>query len=109
MKRSLAARGWEVVVAEDGGVDLSQALNEGLHAVLLDLGMSGGSGMAVLQRLSNERPEMPVVVLAAHDDQRARRDSQAAGTAAFVARPFEVEALTKTLSRVIARAADPPR
>jgi DNA-binding response OmpR family regulator len=100
--RGLAGQGWEVTVAEDGDVGLYRALTEELDAVLLDLEVSGVSGMSVLQRLSAERPEVPVVVLTARDDQRARRASRAAGAAAFVAKPFEVEGLAETLARVVA-------
>jgi DNA-binding response OmpR family regulator len=104
--RGLAGQGWEVTVAEDGEIGLYRAITEDLDAVLLDLGLPGASGMSVLQRLSAERPEVPVVVLTARDDQRARRASQAAGAAAFAAKPFEVRGLAETLSRAVAGGAD---
>ena len=59
----LANEGYDVVEAEDGIAALRAVRELRPDVVLLDLGIPGISGDAVLERIAQESPEMPVVVV----------------------------------------------
>jgi DNA-binding response OmpR family regulator len=94
--RSLGQDGNEVVVAEDGEVGLFLATTEDFDLVLLDIGLPGASGLDVLEELAEQRPDLPVVVLTAHDEDDVRRQCTDAG-AAFVTKPLVLAELRKVV------------
>jgi two-component system, OmpR family, copper resistance phosphate regulon response regulator CusR len=98
--RELRRDGHEVVVAEDGEVGTFLATTERFDLVLLDIGLPGASGLEVLDRLAGQQPELPVVVLTAHDEEEVRRRCLANG-AGFLAKPLVLADLrTAVLDRL---------
>jgi len=73
LRKALGAVGVELVVAEDGEVGVFLATTEPYDAVILDVGLPGVDGFAVLARLRSERPSLPVVLLTGYDDPAVRR------------------------------------
>ncbi len=61
--------------------------------LVLDLRMSGMSGLDLLQRLAVEDSHIPAVILTAHGDVETRRRSLQAGAVAFLDKPFRSDAL----------------
>lgn len=59
----LADEGYEVIEAEDGIAALRAVREQRPDVVLLDLGIPGISGDAVLERMAQESPDLPVVVV----------------------------------------------
>jgi two-component system phosphate regulon response regulator PhoB len=76
-------------------------------AVLLDLALPDMDGLAVLQRLraSPRTRELPVIVLTARPDARARRDSLGAGATAHLTKPVRPALLAETLRLAVERLA----
>lgn len=66
--------------------------------VLLDLDLSGASGLELLPRLPHPAP--PVVVLSSHDDELSVRSARAAGAAGFLAKSAGGASLSRLLSAV---------
>jgi two-component system C4-dicarboxylate transport response regulator DctD len=60
---------------------------------VLDLRMSGMSGLDLLRQLAVEDSHIPVVILTAHSDVETRRRSLQAGAVAFLDKPFRSAAL----------------
>ena len=56
------------------------------EVVLSDLRMPGGGGLALLDRLSGQRPRVPVVLLTGYDDPGLRSRALAAGAVAFLSK-----------------------
>jgi two-component system, OmpR family, copper resistance phosphate regulon response regulator CusR len=92
----LAEDGHEVIVAEEGDVGAFLAMAEHFDLVLLDIGLPGASGLEVLGELAEQRPDLPVVVLTAHDEEDVRRRCSDAG-ATFIAKPFVVAELREVV------------
>ena len=61
--------------------------------LVLDLRMSGMSGLDLLRQLAVEDSQIPVVILTAHGDVETRRRSLQAGAVAFLDKPFRSDAL----------------
>jgi len=99
--RGLRQDGHEVVVAEDGEVGIFLATTETYDLVLLDIGLPGVSGLEVMGRLVEQQPDLPVVVLTAHDDDDVRQRCGEAG-ASFVTKPLVLAELREVVSERLA-------
>ena len=58
--------GFQVAIARDGNEGFEQARNTNPDIVLTDLRMPGSDGLQLVERLKNEMPGLPVVVITAH-------------------------------------------
>ena len=58
--------GFEVITAEDGQNALDQANQAMPDLVLLDISLPDISGFEVLERLRQESPRLPIIMLTAH-------------------------------------------
>src|SRR5438093_35846 len=92
--------GHDVVGASDGGEALCLVERESFDAALLDLRMPKASGLQVLHRLRVARPETAVVVITGQGTIDAAVEAMKAGAVDFVEKPYEVEALRRTLLTV---------
>jgi two-component system response regulator FixJ len=66
---------------------------ESTGCLVLDLRMTGMSGLDLLRHLAIEDAHIPVVMLTAHGDEATRRRSLRAGAVAFLDKPFRSDAL----------------
>jgi DNA-binding response OmpR family regulator len=96
----LRAAGYETSVASDAITAVGTALRFDPDLVLLDLGLPGGNGYTVLERLRSLGPlsGVPVVVLSAWDRDVNEARSLAEGVTAFLAKPVEDEELLRVLA-----------
>ena len=72
---------------------LRSAQRENTGCLVLDLRMSGMSGLDLLRQLAVEDSHIPAVILTAHSDVETRRRSLQAGAVAFLDKPFRSDAL----------------
>jgi two-component system, NtrC family, response regulator AtoC len=89
------------------------ALLEARHVdvVLSDVKMPGIDGMTLLDRLVEQRPDLPVVLLTAHGTVAMAVDAMKRGAADFLLKPFDREGILFVINKVLAMAArrtDPP-
>jgi len=72
---------------------LSSGRRESTGCLVLDVRMTGMSGLDLLRYLAAENVRIPAVVLTAHGDEEIRRRCLGAGAVAFLDKPFHAEAL----------------
>ena len=92
--------GQDVVGASDGGEALRLVERESFDAALLDLRMPKASGLEVLHRLRVTRPGTAVVMITGQGTIDAAVEAMKAGAIDFVEKPYEVDALRRTLRTV---------
>ena len=91
----LRRQGFDVAVATDAVTAISTAVKQPPDVVIMDIGLPGGSGMMVMQRL-HSLPQLagaPVIMLSGRDPEKHREDALAAGAAAYLAKPVTPEEL----------------
>ncbi len=101
----LRGRGYEVGAAADGISAVAAAAKQRPDAVVLDLGLPGGDGFTVIERIRG-LPQMalvPIIVFTGLEGHRER--ALAAGAAAFLTKPVLGAELLGTLDEVLRRAA----
>jgi CheY-like chemotaxis protein len=95
----LRTEGYETVFAADAMAAVSVARTERPEVIVLDLGLPGGTGFVVMERLKNfpALAHIPVVVVSARDPIASREAAQAAGAHAFFGKPIDHAALLQAI------------
>jgi PAS domain S-box-containing protein len=72
-------------------------------AVLLDLFLSGESGLEVLRHLKQREPELPVIIMTANASMDTVAEALRHDAFDYVTKPFEVRAILEILAQALAR------
>jgi two-component system, OmpR family, response regulator MprA len=107
LERSLAAEGFSVTVAADGGAALVAAEHAAPDVIVLDVAMPGVDGLAVCRRLRAKGLATPIIMLTARDAVPDRVAGLEAGADDYLIKPFAVQELVARLRALIRRGADP--
>lgn len=76
---------------------LQSPARQGAGCLVLDLSMPAMNGFELLEQLRSEACDLPVIVLTAHADEEVRRRSFSMGANAFLAKPFQADALVEAV------------
>jgi DNA-binding NarL/FixJ family response regulator len=69
-------------------------------AIVLDIGLRGGSGLEVLAEIKRERPELPVLVLTVHSEEQYALRAIRAGAAGFLTKETAPDRLVEAVRKV---------
>ena len=102
---TLKAAGYVVETARDGEEAWFLGDTEDYGAVILDLGLPGMDGLAVLKRWRANGRIMPVLILTARGSWAERVDGIDAGADDYLPKPFRMEELLARLRSIVRRSA----
>jgi two-component system, OmpR family, response regulator MprA len=108
LERTLAAEGFEVTVAADGGAALIAAERSAPDVIVLDVAMPVIDGLAVCRRLRTKGLPTPILMLTARDAVPDRVAGLEAGADDYLVKPFAVQELIARL-RALMRRREQPR
>ena len=94
LRTALAAQDYRVEEAADGEAALDFLARNPVDLVILDLGLPGMDGMAVIARLRGQGSAMPIIVLSSRDDEAGKVAALDLGADDYVAKPFSVEEMS---------------
>ncbi len=97
----LRSRGYEVMHRDDGNSGLELAMEEDFDAVLTDLRMPGTGGMAVLDKMLVDRPQVPVILMTAYSSTSRAIEATKHGAYDYLAKPFEMPELLEVLGKAV--------
>lgn len=101
----LKAEGYAVDWVRDGRSALAALETTPFSLVVLDLGLPGKDGIAVLQELRNRRLDTPVLVATARDTVGDRVKGLDAGADDYLIKPFDLDELAARVRALLRRAA----
>jgi two-component system response regulator MprA len=107
LERTLAAEGYDVSVAPDGGTALARIERSLPDLIVLDVKMPGLDGLAVTRRLRAKRLPVPILLLTARDAVAERVAGLDAGADDYLVKPFDIAELTARV-RALLRRNHPP-
>src|SRR5579864_5362513 len=106
LERTLAAEGYAVEVAADGGEALAAVERSVPDLLVLDVAMPGLDGLAVCRRLRSKGLPTPILMLTARDAVPDRVAGLEAGADDYLVKPFAVQELIARLRALTRRGAD---
>lgn len=105
VERALAAAGYVVDRESKGEEAWFRGDTEDYAAIILDLGLPGMDGLAVLKRWRASGRTTPVLILTARGSWSERVDGIDAGADDYLPKPFQMEELLARLRSVLRRSA----
>jgi two-component system OmpR family response regulator len=104
LSMALRYEGWDVRAAGDGRGAVKLAKEFDPDAVVLDVMLPDLDGLAVLRRLREQAPRVPVLFLTARDSVEDRIAGLTAGGDDYVTKPFSLEEVVTRLRGLLRRA-----
>jgi two-component system, OmpR family, response regulator MprA len=107
LRRTLAAEGYAVETAADGGSALAAVERSVPDVLVLDVAMPGVDGLAVCRRLRGKGLAVPILLLTARDAVADRVAGLDAGADDYLVKPFAAEELLARVRALHRRGKDP--
>ena len=99
----LRGQGHEVVACADGAAALAHADGPAFDLALVDLSITGPSGWEVAKGLRAAQPEVPIALVTGWGDQIDVEEARTRGIDYLMAKPFDVDDMTRLVAGVLAR------
>jgi len=93
LSKALSKQGYQVDTAEDGEQALILSRKNRYDLAVLDIKMPGMTGLELLGRLQEERPEMLVVMMTAESTMKNAVEAMKLGAYDYITKPFDLDAL----------------
>ncbi len=108
-ERLLKHMGFSVICASDGqeALDQFRDLLDAVDCVLLDISMSGMSGITVMKEIREIQPSVPVILTSGFSEEQVFDEKDKPSPSAFIQKPYDFEKLSRTLHQVLGRKAPP--
>jgi DNA-binding response OmpR family regulator len=97
----LTKRGYEVILADNGGTGLMLCHRRTPDAVVLDLNMPGIDGRSILRQLRILHPTLPVVVFSGLSTEEVEQEMLNQGATACIQKAFSLDQLGSALQEVL--------
>jgi two-component system, OmpR family, response regulator MprA len=107
LERTLAAEGYSVATALDGGDALVAVERSVPDVLVLDVGLPGLDGYTVCRRLRGKGLALPILLLTARDAVTDRVAGLDAGADDYLVKPFAAEELLARLRALLRRGLEP--
>jgi two-component system response regulator HydG len=101
LTKAMTRRGFTVSWRTSAAEALQLLDEQDFDVVVTDLHMEGMNGFAFCERIVNNRPDVPVVMITAFGSLDSAVGAIRVGAYDFITKPFDVEALQLTLSRAV--------
>ena len=99
LARALERRGFEVLAAEGGGDARDLAVEHKPDFAVLDLRLAEGSGLDLVSRLRELRPDMRIVIVTGYGNIATAVAAIKAGAVDYLAKPVDAEDVVNALLR----------
>ena len=103
LKDILGLEGHKVEVAEDGEQGFTMASGTKFDAVFCDIKMPKMDGIEVLEKLHENSPETPIVMISGHGDVDTAVESIKKGAFDYIQKPLDLNRLLVTLRNALDR------
>ncbi|PKN64714.1 MAG: DNA-binding response regulator [Deltaproteobacteria bacterium HGW-Deltaproteobacteria-10] len=97
----LKKEGYAITAAADGLEALQILKANKMDVVVTDLKMPNLDGMGLLQRITEQYPEVPVIMITAHGTVATAVEALKKGALDYITKPFELDDLKNVISKAI--------
>jgi CheY-like chemotaxis protein len=105
LQRLLTRVGYEVMAATDGASAVRAVQQRPAHAIVVDLGLPGGDGFTVIERIRRlaRYRGVPIIVLTGQASEANRARAKQGGATAFLSKPPDSEELVRAIEQATGR------
>jgi DNA-binding NtrC family response regulator len=104
LKEILTQEGYEVDVTETTGEAINLAREIPYHLIIADLEIQEESGIEMLKKIKEFRPEVKTIILSAHPEQKIQPEFGDLTVFATIEKPFKSDQLLSIAKEAIASA-----
>ena len=97
----LQKAGQEVIQAADGMSAVAAAIKHQADLILIDINLSGGSGLVVAQRIQSVVSKLTPIIFLTDHNLELRQKALALGAAGFLEKPYDPEHLLTTIQNAL--------
>ena len=101
LARLLRLGGYEAALYTSAEAFLSSPPQSSPIGLLLDVHLSGMSGLDLQRRLKDDGSTIPVIIITAFDDARGREQAERLGCVAYLRKPCEAETILALLRSLV--------
>jgi two-component system nitrogen regulation response regulator GlnG len=101
LEKALKQAGLAVQSFESADAALKQLQREEPMVLVTDIRMPGISGLELLQQITAERPELPVIIMTAHSDLDSAVSAYQGGAFEYLPKPFDVDVAVELVRRAL--------
>jgi len=101
LKKVLEAVGYRILWTTDPEKFLPQLQNNGFSCVLLDLKLSGASGIDYLVKIHEVDPHLPIIIMTAFEAVKTAVEAMKRGAFHYLPKPFDNEELKVLVAKAI--------
>ena len=91
--------------ATDALSRVASAVGQSLILILSDINMPGMTGLEMLPKVKEMRPEVPVIMITAYGDADTKRKAIASGASGLLTKPIDFSVLREEIDSRLAQAA----
>jgi two-component system nitrogen regulation response regulator GlnG len=101
LERALKQAGMEVETFENAKKVLQEITTRKPNAIITDIRMPGVDGLALLNKLNQQAPDLPVIIMTAHSDLDSAVSAYQGGAFEYLPKPFDVDDAIELVNRAI--------
>ncbi len=101
LAETLTLADYDVLTAVDGSTALTAMAQAPVSAVVTDYQMQPMDGCELLDRIRDERPDLPVLLMTAHGSVEHAVEAMLSGASDYIVKPFDAQALNDKLSKIM--------
>ena len=97
----LDGEGYDLTICEDGAEALEMSRRTSFDAVITDYRLPGMGGLELLDRLREDHPRRPVILMTAHGNANLVIEATRKGAFDYLLKPFDLDELTTAIERAV--------
>ena len=102
LEKGLADSGMDVQTFDSANKVIKKLETENPQLILTDIRMPGPSGIDLLDKVKELRPDIPVIIMTAHSDLDSALESYEHGAWEYLPKPFDIEEAVSMVQRATA-------
>jgi len=99
LEKGLSDGGMDVRTFDSANKVIKKLETENPHLILTDIRMPGPSGIDLLDKVKELRPDIPVIIMTAHSDLDSAVESYEHGAWEYLPKPFDIEEALSMVKR----------
>ena len=99
LEKGLSDGGMDVQTFDSANKVIKKLETENPHLILTDIRMPGPSGIELLDKVKELRPDIPVIIMTAHSDLDSAVESYEHGAWEYLPKPFDIEEALSMVKR----------